>query len=139
MYCDFLLNKHIEKQFKAFKRGFDRVVDTQLIKVSVNLFRCSLPISQRLLFAEKKLLISKNYKRMPSMRVTLKIRPLLSIFIMTQESMENIKRTRPTREKGIFDVLHWKRQSPTWRNEIIEVCRAKTFQHFSLANCPHLF
>lgn len=38
MYCDFLLNKHIEKQFKAFKRGFDRVVDTQLIKVTYFLF-----------------------------------------------------------------------------------------------------
>ena len=33
MYCEHLLNKHIEKQFKAFKKGFDRVVDTQLIKM----------------------------------------------------------------------------------------------------------
>jgi ubiquitin-protein ligase E3 A len=34
-YCEYLLKKHIEKQFKAFKRGFDRVVDTQLIKVII--------------------------------------------------------------------------------------------------------
>lgn len=35
MYCEHLLNKHIEKQFKSFKKGFDRVVDTQLIKVFI--------------------------------------------------------------------------------------------------------
>lgn len=33
MYCEYLMNKNVEKQFKAFKRGFDRVVDTELIKV----------------------------------------------------------------------------------------------------------
>jgi hypothetical protein len=33
MYCEHLLNKHVEKQFKSFKKGFDRVVDTPLIKV----------------------------------------------------------------------------------------------------------
>lgn len=35
MYCDYLLNKHIEKQFRAFKKGFDKVVDTDLIKVLI--------------------------------------------------------------------------------------------------------
>ena len=43
MYCDYLLNKHIEKQFKAFKRGFDRVVDTELIKVTVSIFKAFRP------------------------------------------------------------------------------------------------
>lgn len=33
MFCEHLLNKHSEKQCKAFKKGFDRVVDTKLIEM----------------------------------------------------------------------------------------------------------
>lgn len=33
MYADYILNKHVEKQLKAFKKGFDRVCNTDLIKV----------------------------------------------------------------------------------------------------------
>lgn len=40
MFCEHLLNKHSEKQCKAFKKGFDRVVDTKLIEVHIRISRC---------------------------------------------------------------------------------------------------
>ncbi|XP_037934277.1 ubiquitin-protein ligase E3A isoform X2 [Teleopsis dalmanni] len=33
LYCDFLLNKSIEKQFKAFKKGFEMVTDESPLKL----------------------------------------------------------------------------------------------------------
>lgn len=33
LYADWLINKSIEKEFTAFKRGFDKVVTSTVIKV----------------------------------------------------------------------------------------------------------
>ena len=43
MYSDWLINKSIEKQFKAFKRGFYRVVTGNVIKVNLLLIQLFSP------------------------------------------------------------------------------------------------
>jgi hypothetical protein len=39
-FCNYLLNTQVDRQFRAFKRGFDKVVDTPLIKVLLLPHRC---------------------------------------------------------------------------------------------------
>lgn len=56
MYCEHLLNKHIEKQFKAFKKGFDRVVDTQLIKVFLFLTQMFTPDELEIIICGKEVI-----------------------------------------------------------------------------------
>lgn len=41
--CEYFLDSSIEKQFTAFKRGFDKVVDTELIKVNFSLMQMFRP------------------------------------------------------------------------------------------------
>lgn len=41
LYADYLLNKHIEKQFLPFRRGFYRVVGGCIIEVRMTLCRVS--------------------------------------------------------------------------------------------------
>lgn len=35
LYADFLLNKHIKKQFESFKKGFYKVVSGKMIEVHI--------------------------------------------------------------------------------------------------------
>lgn len=43
LYSDWLVNKSIDKQFKAFRRGFYRVVTGNIIKVSAIVTQVFLP------------------------------------------------------------------------------------------------
>lgn len=57
LYSDFLLNKSIERQFKAFKKGFDMVMDESPLKLlfrpeEVELLVCGSRVSIHLYFSK---------------------------------------------------------------------------------------
>lgn len=60
MYCEHLLNKHIEKQFKSFKKGFDKVVNTELIKVIFYLFQMFTPDELEVIICGKEVIDFKD-------------------------------------------------------------------------------
>ena len=78
MYIQHLLNKHIEKQFLAFRRGFLKVVDTDLIRVNLSECRCFGQNNLKQLFVEMKSLTSKSFNNRQTMKDTHKIHLLSS-------------------------------------------------------------
>ncbi len=60
MYCEHLLNKHIEKQFRSFKKGFDKVVNTELIKVILFLFQMFTPDELEVIICGKEVIDFKD-------------------------------------------------------------------------------
>ncbi len=60
MYCEHLLNKHIEKQFRSFKKGFDKVVNTELIKVILCLFQMFTPDELEVIICGKEVIDFKD-------------------------------------------------------------------------------
>lgn len=68
LYADYLLNKHIEKQFTPFRKGFYKVVAGGIISVALSLFRLLQQRSLVCSLTAKKKSISKNWKRLQPMR-----------------------------------------------------------------------
>lgn len=78
LYSDWLVNKSVEKQFKAFSKGFYKVVTGDIIKVLRSLLRYSCPVSCRGSFAEMRCSTSRNSRKSPNTKAAiLRIRLLL--------------------------------------------------------------